>query len=132
MLFAHSLETLKIVCRLAHFLRNEGPAKRGFRREQLINARFSLSRVEPVPYSQFPIGSSGVQETRKMRLQFKEVGGGNQTASALEIVASSSLHTPSNAKDWLFISHCITTPRSRPRTIAAEAAASTSRRIWPS
>ena len=39
----------KIERKLAHFLRPEGTGEAYFRSQRLIYARFSLSRIEPVP-----------------------------------------------------------------------------------
>jgi len=56
-IFSFSTEDSKIVRMFAHFLELRAPEKLRFGRQRLIYARFSLSRIEPVPYSQFPVGS---------------------------------------------------------------------------
>jgi hypothetical protein len=38
---------------LAHFLRPEGTGEAKFDRQQLIDARFSLTRIAPVPFRTF-------------------------------------------------------------------------------
>jgi hypothetical protein len=48
-IFAFSAENTKIVRMFAHFLRPEGSEKPRFGRQELIYARFSLWRTEPVP-----------------------------------------------------------------------------------
>lgn len=49
-IFAFSAENAKIARTVAHFLRPEGTGEAQIRPQQLIYARFSLSRIEAVPF----------------------------------------------------------------------------------